>query len=140
MTTIPPETVEHAAEALLDQLNLQAMRLPGSLDRRVIEAGTALRGALSLRKIALFDLPAPPSAEEGWVLDDEIRAIRRLGWTVAVHNDYRLDGRNHTYWLFTKGEQCRQAECPVEDEAKALSALRKRLAALPSPPAEEAKP
>lgn len=28
--------------------------------------------------------------------------IRAAGWAVAVHNDYRLNGIQHTFWLFTK--------------------------------------
>lgn len=43
--------------------------------------------------------------------------IRELGWMVAVHNDYRQDGRLHTFWLFThpdgnyvKGEGLTDAE------------------------------
>jgi len=31
-----------------------------------------------------------------------ISLIRRNGWQVAVHNDYRLDGKSWTFWLFTK--------------------------------------
>lgn len=27
--------------------------------------------------------------------------LRKAGWMVAVHNDYRLDGKPHTFWLFT---------------------------------------
>lgn len=27
--------------------------------------------------------------------------LRSRGWMVAVHNDYRQDGRDHTFWLFT---------------------------------------
>lgn len=27
--------------------------------------------------------------------------IRAAGWAVAIHNDYRLNGRRHTFWLFT---------------------------------------
>lgn len=73
---------------------------------------------------------APPT------VDGELSGIRALGWTVAVHNDYRLDGQRHTYWLFTKGDRCQQAECPVEHEALALSALRKRLAP-PTPTSTE---
>lgn len=30
-----------------------------------------------------------------------LRTLRKDGWTVAVHNDYRLDGHTHTFWLFT---------------------------------------
>jgi hypothetical protein len=29
--------------------------------------------------------------------------IRSRGWRVAVHNDYRFNRTNHTFWLFTKG-------------------------------------
>lgn len=27
--------------------------------------------------------------------------IREAGWMVAVHNDYRLNGKFYTFWLFT---------------------------------------
>ena len=27
--------------------------------------------------------------------------LRKAGWSVAVHNDYRLDGEPATFWLFT---------------------------------------
>jgi hypothetical protein len=27
--------------------------------------------------------------------------IRKAGWSVAIHNDYRLNGEFHTFWLFT---------------------------------------
>lgn len=41
------------------------------------------------------------------LLDEAIQSrpddIRALGWAVAVHNDYRLNGVPHTFWLFTKG-------------------------------------
>ena len=36
--------------------------------------------------------------------------IRRLGWTVAVHNDYRLKGDLFTFWLFTKDGRCVKGE------------------------------
>jgi len=37
---------------------------------------------------------------------DRLRAsspddIRNLGWLVAIHNDYILEGRRMTFWLFT---------------------------------------
>jgi hypothetical protein len=31
--------------------------------------------------------------------------IRAAGWAVAIHNDYRLNGMMHTFWLFTKGDR-----------------------------------
>lgn len=30
-----------------------------------------------------------------------LEQLRKAGWTVAVHNDYQLNGRPHTFWLFT---------------------------------------
>ena len=36
--------------------------------------------------------------------------LRRDGWMVAVHNDYRLGGLFHTFWLFTKGDFCIKGE------------------------------
>jgi len=43
--------------------------------------------------------------------------IRAEGWTVAVHNDYRLHGVNHTFWLFTKGTSCTKGEGSTDAEA-----------------------
>jgi hypothetical protein len=56
--------------------------------------------------------------------------LRRDGWAVAVHNDYKLRGEPHTFWLFThpsgrwvKGEgptdadaiaQCVEAASPAQ--------------------------
>lgn len=48
--------------------------------------------------------------------------IRAKGWAVAVHNDYRLRGENHTFWLFTKGERCVKGE--GKTDAEALNAVR----------------
>lgn len=33
--------------------------------------------------------------------------IRAAGWTVAVHNDYSLNGARHTFWLFTRADPSR---------------------------------
>lgn len=30
-----------------------------------------------------------------------LRILREAGWMVAVHNDYRQDGKLQTFWLFT---------------------------------------
>jgi hypothetical protein len=30
-----------------------------------------------------------------------LKNLRKRGWRVAVHNDYMLDNRLHTFWLFT---------------------------------------
>lgn len=43
--------------------------------------------------------------------------MRAKGWTVAVHNDYRLNGRHHTFWLFTNGDYAAKGEGSTDDEA-----------------------
>lgn len=53
--------------------------------------------------------------------------IRAQGWVVAVHNDYRLNGIFHTFWLFTKDGQAIKGE-GVSD-AEALQQVRARLPA-----------
>ena len=51
--------------------------------------------------------------------------IRDAGWAVAVHNDYRLDGVKHTFWLFTKDDRCCKGEGKSDTEA--LNDVRKQL-------------
>ena len=41
-------------------------------------------------------LKPAPSGE-----DVNAEMLRAEGWMVAVHNDYRLNGELHTFWLFT---------------------------------------
>lgn len=43
--------------------------------------------------------------------------IRALGWVVAVHNDYRLNGEAHTFWLFTKDGRAVKGEGRTDAEA-----------------------
>lgn len=43
-----------------------------------------------------IDLNEPKMTLEEMLLD-----LRSCGWSVAVHNDYRLNGKFHTFWLFT---------------------------------------
>ena len=54
--------------------------------------------------------------------------IRELGWSVAVHNDYRLAGVAHTFWLFTNGGNCVKGEGKTDEEA--LNQVRAALAAV----------
>jgi hypothetical protein len=53
--------------------------------------------------------------------------LRRAGWMVAVHNDYNLNGKKHTFWLFThksgiwckgEGRSDRRALVIAEAQAK----------------------
>lgn len=63
-----------------------------------------------------------------------LQELRDDGWMVAVHNDYRLNGKTMTFWLFThtdgrwiKGEGATDSEAlaqalasrPVKEEATA---------------------
>lgn len=55
--------------------------------------------------------------------------LRTMGWMVAVHNDYRLDGERYTFWLLTRdNEELMQGEGLTDLEAlrSALSDYRKR--------------
>ena len=54
--------------------------------------------------------------------------IRAEGWMVAVHNDYRLDGKFHTFWLFTKDDRAIKGE-GISD-AEALNEVRQKLGML----------
>ena len=51
--------------------------------------------------------------------------IRDQGWAVAVHNDYRLVGVPHTFWLFTRGDSCVKGEGKTDSEA--LDDVRNKL-------------
>ena len=67
------------------------------------------------------------------VLLDQIRCA---GWVVAVHNDYRLNGIAHTFWLFTKDGRAIKGEGMTDKEAltKAVSQIeREQPAPAPSP-------
>lgn len=52
--------------------------------------------------------------------------LRAAGWTVAVHNDYRLNDQPHTFWLLTRGTTCVKGE--GRTDAEALNAIRAELA------------
>lgn len=65
--------------------------------------------------------------EDGRVTHDAMPDdLRAQGWTVAVHNDYRLDGKGYTFWLVTKDGRALKGEGPTD--ADALHQIRKQLA------------
>lgn len=72
----------------------------------------------------MVDNPSPQTLPAG--SPDDIRA---LGWAVAVHNDYRLKGEAHTFWLFTKGDRAINGE--GKTDADALNIIRAALATAP---------
>lgn len=51
--------------------------------------------------------------------------LRWANWTVAIHNDYRLNGKSHTFWLLTRGERCVKGE--GRTDAEALNEIRQHL-------------
>lgn len=51
--------------------------------------------------------------------------IRALGWSVAVHNDYRQDGRPMTFWLFVRDGRAVKGEGATD--ADALDEVRKQI-------------
>jgi len=53
--------------------------------------------------------------------------LRKQGWVVAVHNDYRLAGEAHTFWLFTN-KHGRAMRGEGRTDAEALNKIRALLA------------
>jgi hypothetical protein len=51
--------------------------------------------------------------------------LRCDGWSVAVHNDYRQDGKDYTFWLLTKGNVAVKGE--GRNDAEALDIVRKKV-------------
>ncbi|HSZ58473.1 MAG TPA: hypothetical protein VK797_22595 [Tepidisphaeraceae bacterium] len=70
-------------------------------------------------------------------IDRAIRAIRSSpddlrakGLAVAVHNDYRVDNRPHTFWLMTDDSDGAFFKGEGETDAEALDQIRKQVGAL----------
>lgn len=43
--------------------------------------------------------------------------MRRDGWSVVVHNDYKLHGERHTFWALAKGPHMVKGEGPSDQHA-----------------------
>lgn len=96
-----------------------------------------LRAALAIARAASAAARgAAPQEQQGAGVPDDIRAA---GWAVAVHNDYRLGGEAHTFWLFTKDGRAVKGEGTTD--AEALNAVRQTigLTSAPSTSAGEVK-
>ncbi len=72
-----------------------------------------------------------PTTQAGLTVDD----LRAMGLTVAVHNDYRLNGKPHTFWLFTDGRGM-SYKGEGKTDAEALAQVR---ASIPAPDADAAE-
>lgn len=64
--------------------------------------------------------------ERGVEFSRTLHALRQDGWRVAVHNDYRLNGDDMTFWLMThisgfylKGEGKTDMDALMEIDAQA---------------------
>jgi hypothetical protein len=51
--------------------------------------------------------------------------LRAQGWSVAAHNDYKLNGEKFTFWLFTKGDVAVKGE--GRTDADALDQIRETI-------------
>ena len=47
---------------------------------------------------------------QGMTLEEKIALIHARGWVVAIHNDYRQNGRLRTFWLWTCDEYAVKGE------------------------------
>jgi hypothetical protein len=61
-----------------------------------------------------------------------LAVFRAMGWTVAVHNDYRQHGRLMTFWLLTHAESGRFAKGEGYTDAEALAAVSRAVQELPA--------
>jgi hypothetical protein len=79
----------------------------GSLAAQAAEQAQRLRDAARLLLQEAQTKPRAPRLPR-WV--NQLHELRVSGWSVAVHNDYRLRGKRHTFWLFTKGDRAVKGE------------------------------
>jgi len=87
-------------EAELEDASTLAFDIDGS--RRLLEGRLALSEAdLAAAREALLEAVDDSIEFPDDTSADILDALRRNGWMVAVHNDYRLDGVSHTFYLFT---------------------------------------
>lgn len=89
-------------------LNARNGRMEGELS--LLKPESAAKAAM---ETAYSDMKSGLAASQERVRELERGSpddIRALGWSVAVHNDYRAEGKVHTFWLFTKEGQCVKGE------------------------------
>lgn len=52
---------------------------------------------------------------------DLLARLRKLGWEVAIHNDYRIEGERFTFWLFTHNHSGKFIKGEGKGDLEALS-------------------
>jgi hypothetical protein len=65
-------------------------------------------------------LPKAAPTEGEAILD----GLRSAGWQVAIHNDFRIEGRPRTFWRMVHPETGRYVDGEGDDDGKALAACR----------------
>jgi hypothetical protein len=89
---------------------------------------SALADGLEAIASLIADCPVacePARAEVDGAALSNADDLRAAGWAVAVHNDYRLAGEHHTFWLLTKDDRCVKGEGRTDSEA--LEVIRRAL-------------
>jgi hypothetical protein len=66
--------------------------------------------------------------------------LRRAGWTVAVHNDFRLKGEPHTFWLLTHEATKRYAKGEGTSDLEALEICAHEAALVMDAPVQMGEP
>lgn len=102
----------------------EVTELVSRLDAPKAGAGCATDVATAIvrvaRAVAREEVDAiRPRAEDPGALDAFqafvlLQRLRAHGWMVAVHNDYRQEGKVFTFWLFTKGGSALKGEGPSD--------------------------
>ncbi len=80
--------LDDIARAALAEAAALAAEVPGRLSTDSTSVGNRISAA-------------PPPAPVPGGLTPTLGRLRMAGWSVAVHNDYRLDGAQWTFYLFT---------------------------------------
>lgn len=106
--------VKSGATVNLDFMSLAEHLAKINAGRPVIERASGGPVFIS-RDVVIEAMQELVGAEHGQV---GVKALRDAGWSVAIHNDYRLAGEPHTFWLFTHPDgRWIKGEGRTDDEA-----------------------
>jgi hypothetical protein len=86
------------------------------------KCGTGWSGPVAGERAAFRTCPSCLTAERERLEAASPDDLRKQGWAVAVHNDYRLNGERCTFWLLTRGDRCAKGE--GRTDADALNEIR----------------
>lgn len=108
-------------------------KLVENWEKDLIDSGVAIIDLTQTSNLCYFGEP-PNSINDGFVKYNKIACnfpwsspndLRKLGWSVAVHNDYKLNGENYTFWLMTKNNIALKGEGKTDEEA--LNKIREQI-------------